>query len=201
MAAKLFDDILLKGVRSGQAPGKTKASREWYRKQAAGVDKAAAKDEALVKEMKQDRGRTTVKVGNMYMFKYDAKHKDTLPYYDAFPLIFPINRVTGGFYGINMHYLPPALRAKLMDALYSTVTNKKYDDTTRMKLSYDVLSSAAKFKMFSPCIKRYLNSQVQSRFIYVEPSEWDIALFLPSAQFIGASKQKVWADSRKTIKG
>ena len=35
MVARVFDDILLKGIRSGEAPGRTTASREWYRQQAA----------------------------------------------------------------------------------------------------------------------------------------------------------------------
>jgi len=46
-----------------------------------------------------------------------------------------------------------------------------------------------------------LNGQVKSRFLKVESSEWDIALFLPSARFEGASKQKIYADSRRIIRG
>jgi hypothetical protein len=31
--------------------------------------------------------------------------------------------------------------------------------------------------------------------IYVEPKEWDVALFLPLQRFQKASDQQVWADS------
>ena len=88
-----------------------------------------------------------------------------------------------------------------MDALYAQTNNKKYDETTRLKVSYSVLSAATKFKEFKPTIKHYLDRQVKSRFLLVEPSEWDVALFLPTARFEGASKNKVWADSRKIIRG
>ena len=115
------------------------------------------------------------------------------------PLIFPYKKVKGGFYGLNMHYIPLPLRAKLMDALYDTANNTQYDETTRLKLSYKILDKAAKFKEFRPCVKRYLNSQVQSKFMYVFPSEWDIALFLPTERFVGASKTSVWADSRRKL--
>jgi hypothetical protein len=115
------------------------------------------------------------------------------------PLIFPYRKVKGGFYGLNMHYLPLPLRAKLMDALYETANNKQYDETTRLKLSYKILDDAAKFKEFRPCIKRYLTKQVQTRFMYIYPSEWDIALFLPTERFVGASKATVFADSRRKI--
>lgn len=202
--AEIFDKILAKGIRAGNVPARTTKAREWYRNQAQAMSKSGSKTgvtgENVIKQSKSEMVSTPV-VGNMYLFEYDAKHKDTLPYWDRFPLIFPINKAKGGFMGINVHYLPPVLRAKLMDALYGNLTNKKYDETTRLRISYELLSSAAKFKEFKPCIKHYLNAQTRSRFVYISPSEWDIALFLPMAKFVGASKQKVYADSRRIIRG
>jgi hypothetical protein len=64
-------------------------------------------------------------------------------------------------------------------------------------LSYDVLNDASKFRYFRPCIKRYLVSQVASVPVLIDPSEWDIALMLPVEMFEKASKEKVWAESRK----
>jgi hypothetical protein len=86
-----------------------------------------------------------------------------------------------------------------MDALYDTASNTRFDESTRLKLSYKLLDNAAKFKEFKPCIKRYLTSQLRSRFMYVYPSEWDVALFLPLERFQGATKTQVWSDSRKNI--
>lgn len=204
MSAKIFDDILAKGIKQGKVPARTDAAREWYRNQAKSVSKSGSKTGVTGENViKQSRSEAVnkVRLGNMYLFEYDAKHKDTLPYYDRFPLIFPINMAKGGFLGINMHYLPPMLRAKLMDELYTVLNNKNFDETTRVRVSYNVLNSASKFRAFKPCIKHYLTSQLRSRFIYISPAEWDIALFLPTAQFVGASKQKVYADSRKIIRG
>ena len=194
--AILFDEILNKGIRAGQVPAREQAAREWYREQ--------AKASGRINEgqfMRGDRERLTERplVGQMYFFMYDAKHKETLPYFDRFPLIFPYKKVPGGFMGINMHYLPLPLRAKLMDALYDVTNNDRYDETTRLRLSYNVLNGASKFRHFKPCVKHYLTSQVRSRFLYVYPSEWDMALFLPLERFQGASKTKVFADSRKIV--
>ena len=124
-----------------------------------------------------------------------------MPYYDTFPLVFPINKAKGGFMGLNMHYLPPQLRAQLMDALYSLASDDRYNEDTRLQLSYEVLAKAGQFKAFKPCIKRYLTKHVQSRFIKIESSEWDIALFLPVSQFQKKGARAVWADSRKIISG
>ena len=144
---------------------------------------------------------TTIMPGNMYMFFYDPKHKVTLPYYDIFPLIFPIGFQEGGFLGINLHYLPTYLRARLMDALYSTANNDKYDNTTKLKISYDILNGAAKFGPFSACLKKYLWDHVQSQFLYVEPPNWDTALMLPTERFQKATKSQVFGDSIKKVRG
>ena len=194
--AIIFDEILSKGIRAGQIPAKEQQARTWYRDTAS---KFKTIDERKLMRADVDRIRSQPKIGHMYMFYYDAKHKETLPYFDRFPMIFPYKKVKGGFMGINLHYLPHILRAKLMDSLYDISSNDKFDETTKLRLSYDILNSAAKYKWFKPCIKHYLTSQVRSRFIYVYPAEWDIALFLPLERFQGATKSQVWKDSKKLI--
>ena len=197
MPAYIFDNILTQGVRAGQIPARTADARNWFR------DKAASTNVAPSTLIKRNRakvvGRTAV--GSMYMFQYDPKLKQKLPYYDRFPLIFMIEDYSNGFLGINMHYLPPQLRARLMDALYDTVNNQRYDESTKLRVSYNLLKSVAKYKMFKPTVKRYLTQQVRSRFILIDPVEWDIALFLPTQRFSKASADKVWSDSRKMIRG
>ena len=91
MVAKVFDDLLLKGVRSGQIPARTQEARNWYREQAKGIARTSIDESRLVRQMGSDRYENRFRLGNMYMFIYDPKHKETLPYYDRFPLIFPIN--------------------------------------------------------------------------------------------------------------
>lgn len=195
MPAFTFDKILEKGAALGRLPAKERKSRDWFRNQARKTSITPRKLQSEAKS--QAVGR--VSMGKMYFFAYDPKTKKELPYYDRFPLIFPFKKAQGGFMGINLHYLPPRLRAKLMDALYGLVTNKKYDETTRLNLSYRVLNGAARFRFFKPTVKRYLTSQVKSRFIEVNAEQWDMALFLPVEQFSKASKQKVWSDSRNAI--
>lgn len=194
--ATVFDTIITQGVRSGKVPARTEEAREWYRN--------AAKQIKRVNEntlMRSDTDRLVNKIlpGAMYMFQYDPKYKDTLPYYDRVPLIFPFRIVKDGFYGINLHYLPLTLRAKLMDGLYDFVNNKRYDETTRMNLSYRLLNSSSKLRYFQPCVKHYLYNQMQTRFMYIYPSEWDIAIFLPTARFQKRTANYVHAQSRTVI--
>jgi hypothetical protein len=193
MPSKLFTNML-KDAEAAGVKAKATGSNNWFRNKAKEVRKA---DVQRILADSQDRYRQAITPGTMFMFYYDPKLKDKLPYYDTFPLIFPLAIEKDSILGINMHYLPPALRAKLMDALYENVTNDKMNDTTRMRISYSILTSAAKYSLFKPCIKRYLKAHVRSRFVKVYPNEWDYTLFLPIEQFQKARKEKVWADSRR----
>jgi len=195
MPASTFDQILARGVRQGQIPARTSSTRAWYR---GAADKVSTTPRNLMQREK-DRLVNKPAVGSMYAFFYDPKTKAKLPYYDRFPLIFPIGGAPDGFMGINMHYLPYQLRARLMDALYSITNNKKYDESTKLKISYNILNSASKFKLFRPTIKRYLNEKVKSRFLFINPTEWDIAIFLPVERFSKASKEVVFNASRKMV--
>jgi hypothetical protein len=194
--AIIFDEILGKGIRAGQIPAKEQEARNWYRDTAGKFNTVNEKN--LLKQ-EPDRLRSQPQIGSMYMFYYDAKHKATLPYFDRFPMVFPYKKVKGGFMGLNLHYLPHIYRAKIMDALYDVTSNNKFDETTKLQISYGILEKAAKFRYFEPCVKHYLTSQLRSRFLYIYPAEWDIALFLPLERFQGATKSSVWKDSKRII--
>lgn len=194
--ASVFDTIITQGVRAGKVPARTEEAREWYRN--AGKQIKRVNENTL---MRSDTDRLVNKLlpGAMYMFQYDPKYKETLPYYDRVPLIFPFKLIKGGFYGINLHYLPLTLRARLMDGLYDYTNNKRYDESTRMTLSYKLLNASANLKYFKPCIKHYLYDHVQTRFMYIYPSEWDIAIFLPTARFEKRTANYVHGQSRQAI--
>jgi hypothetical protein len=149
----------------------------------------------------QDKSRaaTGFYPGRMYFYFYDPKMKKTLPYYDRFPLVIPVEKYKDGFLGLNLHYLPVKYRLILLDKLYDTLNNERYDDTTKMQLSYDLLAGAARYEEFKPCLKRYLTSHIASGLIEIEPSNWEIALFLPVEMFVGATKEQVHRESLEMI--
>jgi hypothetical protein len=87
-----------------------------------------------------------------------------------------------------------------MDALYKIASDKSYTDNMKLNLSYELLKGTAQLKWFAPCLKRYLDSHVQSQFMYVHPYEWDAVLFLPLAKFEKKSQEEVWKDSERKIR-
>jgi len=188
-------DTLKKAIDTGNISARARAAGNWFRS-VINRTKGKFSDETPASLLSRQDTVSSALLGKMYFFTYNPKWKATLPYYDAFPLIFPIERYTNGFLGINFHYLHPKDRAILMDQLKAYANNKRYDETTKLKLSYQMLAGFSKIKRARPTIHRYLNNKVNSKFVRINADEWEVALFLPVERFKKASKQKVWTDSK-----
>lgn len=192
--SNLFQKLEIEAFRKGITP-RSKESMAWFRNKAQKLSPSRRdllRDESLTLKNRP-------RVGDMFMYFYDPKTKDTLPYYDRFPLTILVDRAPKGFYGLNLHYLPLDVRAKFLDTLLDNLTNKRYDESTRFRLSYEMLKGASRLKAFRPCFKRYLSAHVRSRFAKVEAPEWEIATFLPTADFEKASSTEVYRDSRRKM--
>jgi len=189
--AKLLDRIKTSLAKEGLTP-RTNASRAWLR---AKVKDLKPTSSGLMKD--RDRLKTTSMIGKMYFYFYDPKTKDSMPYYDQFPLVIPIEKYNDGFLGLNLHYIHPKHRMVLLDKLSDTMSNDTYDEKTKLKINYRYLAAASRIFEANPCIKRYLFTQIQSRFLEITADEWDIAAMLPLESFVGATTSKVYADSRK----
>ena len=187
--SNLFQKLELEAFRAGINP-RTQESREWFRRRIQRLTRINRN--ALMREQEINR-KASHSYGSMFMYFYDPKHKKKLPYYDRFPLTIPVEPAEGGFRGINLHYLPPVLRAKFLDALLNV--------TTKFRLTYELLNGTRNLRYFKPCFKHYLLSQVKSRFAEVPAPEWEIATFLPTAQWEKASAGRVYSDSRKASNG
>lgn len=150
----------------------------------------------------RDLWADSITPGNMYFFEYDAKHKDTLPFWDKYPLIFPWDVWQGGdgkygesgvtyMIGVNLHLLPPALRFAAMKALLTTRNQKRYRRNTRLKISWQVLKGLSNSKYFEHSVRIYRMDHVRSKFVKIPPVSWELAVFLPTQRIVG-SKSQAW---------
>mgnify|MGYP000044109638 FL=1 len=109
-------------------------STQWYKDKIKEFGKPTALN--LIRDGKRD---SKPFYGKLNMFFYDPKFKKTLPYYDVFPLVLPLETYSDGFLGINLHYLPIPLRIKLLDKLVDYSNNTKFDESTKLMVDYKKL--------------------------------------------------------------
>lgn len=196
--AYIFQQLAKKAVSAGINPKNVADARMWFQNAAMEVASVNAQKVMSTSFPFTKMGSLSINsIGKMYCFFYDPKHKGKLPYYDRFPLIFPIEFYGDSMLGINLHYLPPVTRAQLMNTLFTMSTDDKYNSKTKLELSYSVLKNAS--GLFKPCVKKYLFSHVRSSFMFIAPERWDMAALLPMERFAKASKNKVWAESMEKL--
>lgn len=147
----------------------------------------------------QERLSNKIIPGKMYLFAYDAKLKEVLPYYDMFPLVLPFKPYKDGFLGLNFHYIPYQARVAVLNKLMTYTNDKSMSEKTKIMVSWKMLNGAAHHPAIAPCVKRYLYPHVKSRFLTINANEWTTAVMLPIESFHGATKTKVWADSKKKM--
>lgn len=176
-----------------------KKSRSWFEQQVLIMGRQQLTPPKVL-QGNPEQLTTRVMPGHLYMFLYDPKLKKELPYYDRFPLVFPFRKTTDGFIGLNLHYLPYHLRVQLLDRLLVFKSNSKMDETTRIKYSWKLIDGVSRYNAAQPCVKQYLIGHVRSQFRQVNSKDWATAMLLPVERFVGASKQEVWSDSRKTMR-
>jgi len=148
------------------------------------------------------RDRTMFKqkleMGQMFLVNYDAKHKDTLPIWDKWPLIIPFNsyKAKNGaniILGLNFHYLPPKLRLVAFRALLKFRNEKRYRKSTRLQFDWQVVSALSEHELFKKAVHAYDANHFKSMFVKIPAQSWTSVLFLPLARWEGGSNQKAWS--------
>ena len=196
MASKLT--LLAQQKTASQLQSMSQQSFKWLGEKIADLRNPGNIPSAISKE--DFRKVSRFAIGGLYYFYYNPIGKDDLPYYDKFPLVLILERYPDGFLGLNLHYLPLKYRVAFMDKLMDYASMTPENEIKKMRVTYDILNASRRLKEFRPCVKRYLNTQIQSKILMVQPNEWDIAVFLPIHQFKKARVQQVWEDSVEQIR-
>lgn len=159
-------------------PRGSKESIDWFRQT---LRKNRYSFSRVTEGLKPGRFQT----GDMITYQYDPKTKAKLKYYDTQPLIIVLDFAKGGWYGCNLHYLPPVIRASVL----GEIINKKTPLAVARALERSEWSTA--------CLKRYLSKQLLGAPVVVPKEEWDIAVSLPFESFQGKTQKSVWQESRR----
>ncbi|AAX63622.1 gp2 [Aeromonas phage 31] len=139
------------------------------------------------------------KPGRIYTFAYDAKHKDTLEYWDKFPLIVFLGIGSSGsgplLYGLNLHYIPPKARQSFLEELLKNyASTERLSNKTTLKINW---SNVRGMSGSDVMIKAYLPGHIKGSMMEIKPSDWVNVIYMPLQQFVSKGKRysarKVWA--------
>lgn len=199
MTAKSISQLVNEAEKLGLMKKGNRESLKWF---AEKVRDLRSTQNTFLGSQPADRFRNAgnIGIGKMYCYNYDPKHKKKLPYYDTMPCVFIINIYPAkrAFLGLNLHYLPYTLRAKLLDELYKVETNSKLPMNKKLQITWEMIKSFASFPLAKACVKMYLIHHLRSRFIQIPATEWTAVAMLPIAgNFQKKSGMYVWTDSLK----
>jgi hypothetical protein len=182
MADNYFDQIL-------RQTGGQERSYRWFQQKVREFGVPSQKQ-----LLQKESTNYSLNVGSMNFFVYDAKYKKTLPYYDKFPLIIPIDETSRYFLGINFHYVSIPYRISLMEKLMRFERTR--ENEKRILTEWRNIKN---FKEIRPTIKKYLKNHVRSPFVKIKHEEFKLALMLPVQDFTNVTRNKVYYDSRRMI--
>jgi|GEM_PF-970402 len=171
-----------------------KKSMDWFRKR---VTKNFSSVRTARMFRDQELFSDGLTLGRMAFFEYDAKHKDTLPLWDRYPLVIPFNayRAKDGteiVLGLNFHYLAPVLRMAAFRALLKFKTNDRFNKKTKLDFSWKVIMALSQHKYFEHAVHAYRMDHVRSKFVDIPAQSYELVLFLPLARWQKGSKSEAW---------
>lgn len=201
MTKRAVQGVLRQFDRSGKDLQSEQATR-WLAKNLSNIQTQMNPQHFIKSNPKANKQPSALMEGSMLFFGYDPRTKNTLPFWDAFPLVILLHKRGNNVLGLNLHYLSPSVRANFLNNLLKFVTNPDYvhNPPSRFKATYNYLKAATKLKPFRSALKMYYLSNIVSKVNLIPSDEWQITTFMPLEKFKGASREDVWKWSAKYSK-
>lgn len=187
MMINSFRQSLRKNIATSKIAGAKDKSQKWFNE--------------TIKQGVRGHKVSRPTPGKLYAYHYDAKHKDTLPYWDRYPLIIFLGFATSTksgtllMHGLNLHYVPPKARQEFLESLLKQYASTPVlSNSTKLKIDW---SKVKGFKGADQMIKAYLPSHIKGQLIEVKPADWANVVMLPLQSFQSQGKpfsaNKVWS--------
>lgn len=111
---------------------------------------------------------TKLRLGNLFLYVYDAKHKAKLEVWDTLPLVVLLDIPQGKYIlGLNLHYIPYLKRIQFVKILQAQRTRIKYIDIAKAWQKAEIPRAYANL-----AIRKYLVNHIRSNIkIFEDPED------------------------------
>lgn len=140
-----------------------------------------------LQDIKRKTRKTLINDGYLYVFNYNPKTADKLEFYDITPCVFVIDVLQDGFIGLNLHYLPPSERNRL---LYIIKQSSKHENFLSV-----IKQIKQKYPYYNKIIKRYLYTHIITNIHMIENKYFPLVANLPLAKFMKEDIKSVYRDT------
>jgi len=171
---------------------------QWFRKSLADIRKKKLGKPTDYEPLLLDKSRNVGRKlrGQVLLFRYrpDSKTK----FYDRYPVIIVLEVTGSQIIGLNLHYVPPMDRIKLILLMNSLLYNQKETNLqkTRLKI-FSLLNKKVFAKYMGAAINRYTVKNIAGKPKLTTPEEWSYLAFLPV--FKGISPSKLYSEVLKQV--
>jgi len=172
----------------------TQESQQWFDQLTAKIN-APRKSTSKTSGFKNYRTTNAVMLGRVYAYKYDPKHRATLPFFDENPLVIPFAFKDGvggkkGFLGINLHFLPRRDRKNVMQFFIKQDTESVMK-SGEIPINYGMIKNNTRFALLKFCIRMYLLDHVRGMFYLVPQEDYIKVIDLYSGKYVGMSEHQI----------
>lgn len=149
---------------------------------------------SIIKDNKRNV-RNTLR-GQVLLFQYRPKHKPK--FYDRFPLIIVLDFKGRNLLGLNLHYVPPIDRLRLLALMNTLIFSKNEPNLQKTRIRVlSLLNKQIFAKYLGTAVNYYTVESIVGKPKITTPEEWTHFAFLPL--FRGINPTKLYAEIRQRV--
>ena len=171
---------------------------QWFKDSIRGLKKnqiGKQQDYLTIIKNNKRNVKTTLR-GQVLLFQY--RPKDKPKFYDRFPLIIVLDFKGRNLLGLNLHYVPPLDRLRLLALMNTLIFNKNESNfqNTRIRI-LSLLNKQIFAKYLGTAVNYYTVENIVGKPKITTPEEWTHFAFLPL--FRGINPTKLYAEIKQRV--
>jgi len=172
---------------------------QWFRESLNEIRKNKVGKPTDYESLSKDKSRNAVRKlrGQVLLFRYKPSNSK-IKFYDRYPVVIVLEITGNHIIGLNLHYVPPLDRIKLILMMNALLFDQKEQNLqkTRLKI-FSLLNKKIFAKYMGTAVNKYTVKNIVGKPKLTNPKEWSYLAFLPV--FKGISPSKLYSEITKEV--